>query len=501
MKERKITPIYRSIVRSDSPKKRIAAYCRVSSDKDEQLHSLAAQIEYYKNALSTDTSCEFVGIYADEGISGTQAAKREEFMRMIDDCRSGNIDGIITKSVSRFGRNTVDTLQYTRELRILGIDVYFEKETIHSIDPEGELMLTLIAAMAQNESVGMSDAIKWGLHRTYEKGSAESLPLGKFYGYSQKNHVITINEAEAEIVRRIYHEFLDGFNAAQIIAGLKADCIPTERGKEKWGWSVILRILQNEKYKGDTLFQKTYISDPISHKREKNNGELPQFYVKNCFLPIVERETWDLVAAEFIRQRAYCDEHHITRYASSSPERPFSGRIVCSVCGHTYIQLVSKIKGDEGRSYWRCCSFLGQNGTPIERMEFVPRGQPLRDVNPECKWVKNYRKHHRKLPEPRQMLCTDIEVDAGKPEKAFGHAWNLLVSKKQLYQAALTRTADITDDLLLRYRTGELLRLIDKVGTIAAFDYELSLKVMEKIEVTTQGKLTVCFFGKIRITV
>ena len=158
-------------------KKRIAAYCRVSSSSEEQLHSYAAQVKFYTEMLSADESCEFVGVYADEGITGTSAKKRPQFMAMIEDCRAGKIDAIITKSVSRFGRNTVDTLVYTRELKALGIDVYFEKENLHSISPDGELLLTLMAAFAESESVSMSENVKWGLREAYKKGQAESLPL------------------------------------------------------------------------------------------------------------------------------------------------------------------------------------------------------------------------------------------------------------------------------------------------------------------------------------
>ena len=175
-------------------KKRIAAYCRVSSSSEEQLHSYAAQVKFYTEMLSADESCKFVGVYADEGITGTSAKKRPQFMAMIEDCRAGKIDAIITKSVSRFGRNTVDTLVYTRELKALGIDVYFEKENLHSISPDGELLLTLMAAFAESESESMSENVKWGLREAYKKGQAESLPLGKFYGYKQENRTISIIE-------------------------------------------------------------------------------------------------------------------------------------------------------------------------------------------------------------------------------------------------------------------------------------------------------------------
>ena len=482
------------------PKKRMAAYCRVSSDKDEQLHSLRAQKSYYEKALAEDAGCEFAGIYADEGISGTGVKKREGFLRMIDDCRAGKIDGVVTKSVSRFGRNTVDTLVYTRELRSLGIDVYFEKENIHSIDPAGELLLTLISATAQNESMGLSENIKWGVRRRYENGDAGSLPLGKFYGYTQKNRKITVNADEAVVVQRIYSEYLAGYTSAQIAERLTKDGIPTERGNAVWGLSSVYRILNNEKYKGDTLFQKTYIEDPISHRREKNDGVLPQFYAENSIPAIVSREVWGLAAAERERRKRYCKEHSLTVYRTGSEEYPLSMRVVCGTCGRTFMLLESKARDDSGRRYWRCTSFRGNNGMPIKGRRFTPRGQPLRLNIDGTKSHVRYRRAHRKLPEPRQMLCTDIEIDADRPEKAFVLAWNLLVSKKQMYQSSLKRTMQTTDDMLPRYRASELCRLIDEVGKLNAFDYHFSLAVLEKIEITPQGKLAVCFLGGVRVT-
>ncbi len=504
METKRVIPLFRSAPTErtdDSPPKRMAAYCRVSSDKDEQLNSLSAQKEYYEKALTEDADYEFVGIYADEGISGTQVDKREGFLQMMEDCRSGKIDGIITKSVSRFGRNTVDTLVYTRELRSLGIDVFFEKEDIHSINPEGELLLTLISALSQNESTNLSENVKWGVHRKYEKGEAGSLPLGKFYGYSQKKRVITINEDEAAVVRRIYTDYISGLTATQIAEKLTAEGVPTERGNNVWHLSVVRKILRNEKYKGDTLFQKTLIADPISHRRIKNDGILPQYYAENSIPAIVERDVWELAAAEQHRRENYCKEHSVTVYRPGSEEFPLSGRLVCQTCGHTYVLLESKVKTEKGKKYWRCSSFHGGNGTPVNGMEYIPRGQPLRDVDANNRWVKHYRRNKRKLPQPRQMLCTDIEIDGGKPEKAFIRAWNLLVSKKQRYQASLKHTADTTDDILLRYRATELSRLLDEVGIVKEFDYGFSLAALEKIEVTPQGKLTVCFLGGVKLTV
>ena len=239
--------------RKEPGKQRIAAYCRVSSRSDEQLNSLANQIDFYRSRFENDDTVVFVGIYAEEGLSGTQAKSRPQFIKMIEDCRSGMIDCIWTKSVSRFGRNTVDTLVYTRELRNLGIDVYFEKENIHSQEPAREMLLTLMEAFAESESFNMSENIKWGKHRRYEKGLVESISINNMLGLRQSNGVITVIEEEAEIVRRIFREYLEGYNMHEIAARLVNDGVRSRTDLPKWSTTVIKHILTNEKFAGDCL--------------------------------------------------------------------------------------------------------------------------------------------------------------------------------------------------------------------------------------------------------
>ena len=301
--EKTVTPIYQKL-----PEKgvlRVAAYCRVSSGQGEQLHSLAAQISHYTQVLSGDASCQFVGIYADRGISGTQVKHRAEFLRLMEDCRAGLVDQVITKSVSRFGRNTVDTLLYTRELRNLGIDVYFEKEHLHSCSAEGELMLTLMAALAESEAENMSENIKWGKRRRYEKGRVESLALANLYGYRKDGGALAIVPEEAAVIRRIYFEFLDGLNYEQISQGLNTDGIPTRRGNDVWFNRTVMNVLTNEKYMGDCLFQKTFHIDPISHKKVPNKGQLPQYYLEDCVPVIVSKEVWTLARLEIQRRQTW----------------------------------------------------------------------------------------------------------------------------------------------------------------------------------------------------
>lgn len=480
-------------------KKRVTAYCRVSSESDEQLHSVKAQIDYYKQYISSNDDYEYVGIYADEGISGTGTLRREALNRLMADCRAGLLDMVVTKSVSRFGRNTVDTLKNVRELKALGVDVFFEKENIHTINSEGEVLLTLISAVAQNESLNLSENVKWGIRRKYESGSVKSVPCGKFLGYDKIDGKLVINEEQAIIVRRIYREFLDGYSVSQIAANLTADGIPSEQGNAVWDLSSVRQILTNEKFKGDTLFQKTYNTDHLTKKRADNNGELPQYYIEGSHPAIINKDIWECVRLELERQERYCKDHNIGKYHNHNEENPLSARITCSVCGSTYMLLKSKRVGEDGRQYWRCSSYKGQKGTFIEGKTFTPPSMALWSKNPDNR-VTRYRTEHRKLPAERQMLCTDVQVPVGAPEKAFVKAWNLIVSHRLRYSASLSRIASTSTDVLMRNRSNEMNRIIMKVGRIENFNHELSLKVLDHIEVTPDGKLCVIYLTGTKIT-
>lgn len=280
----------------------------------------------------------YVGIYADEGISGTDIRKRDSFNRMMQDARYGKLDMIITKSLSRFGRNTLDCLNSIRELKALGVDVYFEKENIHTMKNEGELLLTLISATAQQESQAQSDNIRWGIHRKYERGHVKSIPSGKFLGYDKDEEGnLIINEPQAQIVRRIYSELLDGYGTYQIAKRLTEEKVPMVYGGKEWCASHIFKVLTNEKMKGDTQFQKTYNADYLTKRRVRNKGELPQHYIENTHAAIIDKETWELVQLEMARQERYCEVHHISKYHNSNEKHPLSARITCSTCGCTFM--------------------------------------------------------------------------------------------------------------------------------------------------------------------
>lgn len=448
-------------------------------------------MQYYQKYILEHPDYEFAGIYADEGISGTDLRKREAFKRMMEDARNGKIDMILTKSLSRFGRNTIDTLQCVRQLRELKVDIYFEKENIHTINSEGELLITLISAVAQSESQAQSQNVKWGIHKQYERGNIKSIPSGKFLGYDKdENGNLVINEAQAAIVRRIYREFLAGFGSYQIAKRLTAEKVPMAYGGKAWCPSHIRKVLTNEKMKGDTRFQKTYNSCYLTKKRKKNSGKLPQHYFENTHDAIIDKYTWALVQLELERQSDFAKAHHIDVYHRHSEQHPLSCKIFCSTCGSSYMVLVSKRLGDEGRRYWRCSSFVGRQGTIIKGKTFTPKPHHRKSTIPSVI-------RRRKDPMPREMFCTDIQVDGEAPKETFVKAWNHLVDYQEHYLPEWQQIID-GDDILKAYRTKELMRMLEETGYIETMPYELMLKTLDHIEIDIDGKVDIIFLAGMR---
>jgi len=448
--------------------------------------SLNAQTSYYENYIKGSDDYIFAGIYADEGISGTDIKNRDAFNRMMQDARDGHMDMIITKSLSRFGRNTLDCLKCLRELKVLGVDVFFQKEGIHSLTSQGEVLLTLVSAVAQTESLALSENIKWGKRRKYERGHVKSILSGKFLGYDRdQDGNLIINQAQAVIVKRIYQEFLDGYGTCQIAKHLTNDKLPMVYGGKEWCPSHILRVLTNEKMKGDIRFQKTYTADYLTKKRAKNKGELPQYYIQGSHPGIIDGDTWECVQLELERQRRYCRDHYISTYHRSNEKHPLSARIICSTCGSTYMLIGSKRKGEEGKKFWRCSSFLGKSGTEIEDRMYSP--EPMYRPSDKLHNIKR-----RKDPQKRPMLCTDIRIPAHEPELAFIKAWNQLADEIEDYLPEWQQAIE-GEDLLMAYRARELVGLVEKTERIDRMPYELVLKTLAHIEIGIDGELDVVF--------
>ena len=344
----------------EKPKLRVAAYCRVSTDSDEQATSYDAQIEHYTAYINGHPDWELAGIYADDGISGTNTKKREKFNRMIDECMAGNIDMVITKSISRFARNTLDCLKYIRQLKDKNIPVFFEKENINSMDSKGEVMLTIMASLAQQESQSLSQNVKLGLQYRYQQGEIQ-INCARFLGYTkdENKHLVIVPE-EAEIVKRIYREYLEGASMLKIARGLEADSILNGAGKEKWHTSNVNQILRNEKYIGDALLQKTYTVDFLTKKRVKNNGLVPQYYVENSHEAIIPREIFMQVQEELIRRRiVHTSPNGKNRTFSSN--HCFAQMIICGNCGEVFRRVHWNNRGKKS-VVWRCVSRLENTG-------------------------------------------------------------------------------------------------------------------------------------------
>lgn len=343
-----------TIAKEERPKLRVAAYCRVSTDSDEQASSYEVQVEHYTKFIQNNPEWELAEIFADDGVSGCNTKKRSEFNRMIEECMAGRIDMIVTKSISRFARNTLDCLKYIRELKAKNIPVFFEKENINTMDSKGETLLTIMASLAQQESESLSKNVKLGLQFRYQNGEVQ-VNHNRFMGYTkdEAGHLI-IDPAEAEIIKRIYREYLQGSSLKQIGEGLEADGILTAAGKEKWRPETIKKILRNEKYIGDALLQKTYTVDVLTKKRVKNNGIVPQYYVSNCHEAIIPRELYMQVQEEMVR-RANLHSGAKRKKRVYSSKYALSSIIYCSKCGDIYRRIAWNNRGKHS-TVWRCCT-------------------------------------------------------------------------------------------------------------------------------------------------
>lgn len=344
-------------------RKKVAAYARVSSGKDAMLHSLSAQISYYSSFIQSHGDWKFSGVYADEAITGTKET-RAEFQRMITDCKAGKIDMVITKSISRFARNTVTLLETVRELKTLGVDVYFEEQNIHSMSGDGELMLTILASFAQEESLSVSENCKWRIRNDYKQGKMP-LTQQRFYGYIRtKDGGFEIVEDEAEVVRFIFKRYLEGAGYMKIVKELSAENIPTLKG-EKWSQNSVYYILTNEKYIGDMLLQKSYSENHITKKKIKNTGKLNRYYANNNHPPIVSKETFYAVREE-MEKRAL-----INGRKTEIQEYDFTRKICCEKCGAHYIRKVSNCSNKYRRVFWNCSTFL-KKGKSVCHTKQIP---------------------------------------------------------------------------------------------------------------------------------
>ena len=429
-------------------KKRVAAYCRVSTDSEEQLNSYEAQKSYYTQKIADSPDWEMAGIYADEGISGTSMKKRTEFKKMITACKRGHIDLIITKSLSRFARNTVDCLETVRLLKANGIGVYFEKENINTLTESSEFLITLFSGFAQAESESLSKNVAWGWRKSAEAGNVY-FQYKRMLGYRKgTDGQPEIVPEEAKIIRRIYRRYLAGCSLGQIKQELEQDNIPTAQKVERWSSAVIHNILTNEKYMGDALLQKTYITDCISKKVKKNMGERPMYYVENNHPAIIPRETFDQVQKEMTRRsskRKVLQKSGKTELGKYSGKYALTELLVCGECGSPY-KRVTWARNGKKRIVWRC----------VSRLEFGTKychNSPTLDESRLHNAILAAMNEYAAI---RQEVCPDVLAMVEEAKRAMSQAGAMLLELKKRMDEVSQEQSDVLDRLLANMADAEL---------------------------------------------
>lgn len=404
-------------------RRRVAGYARVSTDSDEQLTSYEAQVDYYTQFIRKNPDWEFVGVYTDKGISSLNTRHREGFNRMITDALGGKIDLIVTKSVSRFARNTVDSLTTIRKLKDYGVEVFFEKENIWTFDGKGELLLTIMSSLAQEESRSISDNITWGQRKRFADGKV-NMPFSSFLGYRRgKDGKPEIDPEEAELVRLIYRLFMGGKTITGIATYLTQQGIPTPRKKPRWRDSTVESILTNERYKGDALLQKQFTVDFLNKKMKNNEGEVPQYYVTDSHPAIIDRTEWELVQAEMARLKEKGNHQNSLNV--------FSSKIYCGECGSYYGSKVWHSTDKYRRVVWRCngkyerqtrCSTPHLTDDEIKKL-FLRAVSKLRDEREtlieDCRFMREILSDTSELEAERARLMEELTAVGLLTQKLF----------------------------------------------------------------------------------
>lgn len=447
----KAKPKTESQVKNSGKKLKVAAYCRVSTDQDEQLNSFENQVSYYTAYINNKPEYEMAGIFADEGISGTSTRKRTEFNRMIADCERGKIDLVIVKSISRFARNTQDCLHYARKLKNLGIGIFFEKENINTMDGAGELLFTILSSLAQEESRSISENSKWGIRKKFSDGEI-LLNANRFLGYDKdENGNLIINEAQAVIVKRVFQEFMDGVNPDVISKRLNDENVPGCTGEPKWSCGTIWGMLSNEKYNGDTILQKTYTVDYLTKRTKKNTGQVAQYYIENDHQPIIDKDFWNAVQLEIKRRKNFMEAYHLRTMGRYTDEQPFSSRVTCAECGHIYHRRTLMRSGKQLK-VWMC-------------------GQRYRQ-----KGIKG---------------CISKTIKEADLHNAFQRAWNHIIQNRNEYMEKWKKDMKSENPLTV-FRAKQMVEL-SKMKVKWEIDFALVAKILDHCDVHAKGAVDVYF--------
>lgn len=492
-------------------KRRVAAYARVSTDDAEQLTSYAAQVSYYTQYIKEKPEWEYVEVYADKGITGTSIKKRDRFNDMIQDALDGKIDLIITKSVSRFARNTVDSLTTIRMLKEHGIEVYFEEQNIYTLDSKGELLLTIMSSLAQEESRSISDNVTWGKRKRCADGKV-TLPYKHFLGYCKgADGLPEIVPEEAEIIREIYRMFLEGKAPSYIARSLTACGISSPGGKERWRPETVKSILSNEKYKGDALLQKTFCTDFLTKKFKVNEGEVPQYYVENSHPAIITPEMFDAVQIE-LKRRKNSGHRHCTPHC-------FSGRIYCDECGGLYGSKVWNSNTRYKTTVWQCNKKYDGHAacaTPSLRTETIEEAfvralnqiiENKNEIIQMCVTVLTERSDTSALEAEQASLRVEMDVISGLMQRQIDLNARMAMDQAEYqrqfdeyaarFEAAKHRMAEADAQReALTAKRGQIMGYLQNLrgqGLISEFDEALWYGTVEQVRVTKESKLRFIF--------
>ena len=494
-------------------KRRVAGYARVSTDSDEQFTSYEAQVDYYTRYIKHNPEWEFVKVYTDEGISGTNTKKRTGFNEMIADATSGKIDLIVTKSVSRFARNTVDSLVTIRKLKEKGVEVYFEKENIYTFDGKGELLLTIMSSLAQEESRSISENVTWGQRKRFADGKV-SLPYKQFLGYRKGTDGLPeVVPEEAIIVRRIYSRFMEGLTPGNIARELTDDGIPTPAGKQQWRASTVESILKNEKYKGAALLQKCFTVDFLTKKKKVNEGEVPQYYVEHSHEPIITPEEFDKVQTEFERRKKIS-----RRYSGKSI---FSSRIICGDCGSFFGSKVWNSTGKYRRVIWQCNNkFKGEHKCETTHLDeemlkarFLVAFNAILDnkdsILDDCRLIQTTLTDCTGIDAEIESLLEEIDVvteltkrciaensQTAQNQIEYAARYNGFVERYEKAKAQLERLRTTKAEREAQAEAiGAFMFEVQELDALSEFDEKLWLSVIDTVTVHADGRLTFKFQG------
>ena len=514
----KVIPASKSGFYSASPiptrKRRVAGYARVSTDKEEQATSYEVQLEYYTSYIKSNASWEFAGMYSDEGISATSTARREGFNQMISDALSGKIDLIITKSVSRFARNTVDSLTAVRKLKEKGVEVYFEKENIYTLDSKGELLITIMSSLAQEESRSISENTKWGKRKRFAEGEGCSVAYSCFLGYDKD---FVINKKEAKTVKLIYDLFLSGWGTGKIAKELMNRGLKTATGGDRWWPGTVKNILTNEKYKGDLLLQKTYTKDFLTHEIVKNDGSVPQYYVKGHHEAIISPEQFDLAQIE-MRKREEARENG-NLYSSANP---FSSKIKCGHCGSFYGPKVLHSNDKYRRIVYNCNHKYHNKTGEVCRTPYVTETEIkeifVKALNSLLKEKEDFIVHMKEEmdalgrkgeleKQQQEELRRELEETAESAKKyvmenahtaidqeEYAREYNSLVERCREQEAELDKISESMIEEEMRVKRIEyFIKQIKDLDPITEFDEKLWVSLVDFVTVYGKGDIRVMF--------